>query len=575
MKESRRSIPRRRALAAPLPLLAVGALLAGCSDGRLPDSPPLVPAAHPAASAAPATPTLREGTYWRRPDSLWVFDKTPEVGITVGRLGDPASYTHAQTLGMRLMRVTLYWDAYASGAQKAEWDRLVANKPAGVELVAVVHQPPAALNNYTNEGRNSYAEFATFMNGVVRAYPQVKFWELFNEEDVGFYHSPDPNRKLEIFGYSSGLTARQQGARYAEMLRQVYPVVKRANPDAWVLVGGLAGRWDFIRGIYDGGGRDFFDFMAIHTYGVEATPAMSLKGRDVAALMAEAGVCGPGCTDAGRPLWSTEWGMEPGALYGAWGGKVPHEYDGQPDGPSYDDHHNSWWREALDVDAREPIYHKIIGHGLDAASDSYLQEIDARAIWPDGKTVAQGSAFNVYDFGFGLLRNHLLESGVTDPARLKRPAYDNLVAWDFNATVRGHPRRAVAVTVAGNGRWPLGYPFTRNADGTVTIQGVSVDNLVPTAVPMTDLSPVTGSTLDGDPVISFTLRNSGAIDPGTFQLTVDGADWRANAAPPTLTDGGKTLSFWSNVVNLPRGRSFTLRARVCGAGGCSETWGTY
>ena len=52
------------------------------------------------------------------------------------------------------------------------------------------------------------------------------------------------------------------------MLKLVYPAIKQANPNAVVLTGGLTDWGEFPKGIYAGGGRDYFDVMNIHTYGM-------------------------------------------------------------------------------------------------------------------------------------------------------------------------------------------------------------------------------------------------------------------------------------------------------------------
>ena len=68
------------------------------------------------------------------------------------------------------------------------------------------------------------------------------------------------------------------------MLREVYPLVKAANPDVQVLAGALAPTMappgsdqgvndlTFLRAMYDAGAADFFDLLAIHAYGWHADP---------------------------------------------------------------------------------------------------------------------------------------------------------------------------------------------------------------------------------------------------------------------------------------------------------------
>ena len=63
-------------------------------------------------------------------------------------------------------------------------------------------------------------------------YPQVKYWEFYNE----------PDNIFSAFG--------DKGKQYAAMLNAVYPSVKAANPAAQVVLGGIALDW-FSSGVYD------------------------------------------------------------------------------------------------------------------------------------------------------------------------------------------------------------------------------------------------------------------------------------------------------------------------------------
>lgn len=88
----------------------------------------------------------------------------------------------------------------------------------------------------------------------------------------------EPNLALE-WGYQ-----QPSAARYTELLRTVYPLVKEAAPNMQILAGALAptnapeGSTDavndltFLQQMYDAGAADFFDILAIHAYGWHAEP---------------------------------------------------------------------------------------------------------------------------------------------------------------------------------------------------------------------------------------------------------------------------------------------------------------
>ncbi|MGL4650158.1 MAG: beta-galactosidase, partial [Caldilineaceae bacterium] len=86
----------------------------------------------------------------------------------------------------------------------------------------------------------------------------------------------EPNLALE-WGYQA-----PDAARYTELLRIVYPLVKQAAPEMQVLAGALAptnappdsadavNDLVFLQQMYDAGAADYFDVLAIHAYGWHA-----------------------------------------------------------------------------------------------------------------------------------------------------------------------------------------------------------------------------------------------------------------------------------------------------------------
>jgi polysaccharide biosynthesis protein PslG len=113
---------------------------------------------------------------------------------------------------------------------------------------------------------------------------------------------------------------RVDPAGYVEMLRAVYPAIKRGNPDAQVLAGALAPTLeknpdvalddlDYLRAMYAAGAQPLFDALAVHNYGATAPPDQApapdrINFRRVELLrqiMVEAG-------DAAKPVFITETG---------------------------------------------------------------------------------------------------------------------------------------------------------------------------------------------------------------------------------------------------------------------------
>ncbi len=394
--------------------------------------------------------------YRRSPTELWVYDTRPEVGVAT-HVFDDAAVRRLQELDVRLVRHTMYWNQVENTTvpgrydprQLAHWDALVRRaRDAGIELLVVVHgNAPGVTWENRQEG---YRRYARFMGAMAARYPSVRYWELWNEMDQGF---------TDLFGATRpGVSMRDRGRMYAEMLKLAYPAVKRANPRAWVLNGGMTDWRDFPRGIYEAGGRDYFDFMSLHTYGAPVLHSFRVRGEELRALMARHG-------DAGKPLWNTEFGIDAGSMVNAWG--VPSRADPRrDDGARFDELHLENWRDPLEHNARARLYAKTIGYALYAKNEAAGDRLRREARLPRGRTSD--------DYGFGLLR---------DDARTPRPAFEWLRQRRYNAPLRAAPVRTVDVEVPlPAGTEPVGYAWAPAGSGRALLRGVRVGTAEPTVV---------------------------------------------------------------------------------------------
>lgn len=155
-----------------------------------------------------------------------------------------------------------------------------------IEVSAVVLSTPAwaqaipgvSCGKILPEKLNAFGEF---MFQAVKRYSQppysIRFWEIWNEPDV------DPALVPPTSGFGCWGDQDDEyygGANYSQMLSVIYPRIKEANPNAYVVVGGLLldcnplnppGGRDcrssrFFEGILrDGKGRNF-DGVALHNY---------------------------------------------------------------------------------------------------------------------------------------------------------------------------------------------------------------------------------------------------------------------------------------------------------------------
>ncbi len=137
-------------------------------------------------------------------------------------------------------------------------------------------------------------QFATFAGMVAARYPQVRYWEIWNEPNIDYFWRPSPDP-----------------ARYLELLRRSYVAVKAANPNAVVLLGGLAtgagggqvSPESFLESVYQGGGKNYFDAVAFHPYDIGMSPDSYLADsvNSVHHVMTR-------YADGNKPVWITEIG---------------------------------------------------------------------------------------------------------------------------------------------------------------------------------------------------------------------------------------------------------------------------
>ncbi len=119
-------------------------------------------------------------------------------------------------------------------------------------------------------------------------------WQIWNEQNSPTFYQPKP----EIEGYAT-LLARSEA------------VIRRADPEATIVLGGMFGTplqgerggftaWEFLRGLYASGARNSFEGIGVHPYGAHASKISA----QVELLRREAERAG----DADASTWITEVG---------------------------------------------------------------------------------------------------------------------------------------------------------------------------------------------------------------------------------------------------------------------------
>ena len=447
-------------------LLSAAALSAACSDD-LPVSP---------GSPAPRGP-LRTTFYqpanwrahWQSGAELWVYDKAPELALnshlaTYGILGQQLAA--APDMGMRLVRTPLYWryaDPEGDGVYDTShgsylWTIGEKVRIAGeqnVQLLFVLDglwptgpEPGVLLPWYGSGSLEVFNQkYRNFAQAMVNQFPQVKFWQVWNEQDAGYWAEP--------WTAYYGSSWYQVGEGYAKTLRAVYPVFRDAVPRRWMLTGGLTlSDTSFLRGMYNEfaqTGKPYpLDILAVHGYGFTPTADDGAFNK-VPRLTQIASAYG----DGNRPIWATEVGT---------GGEIHYQYtQASASGATYDSHQRD--------------YYQTLASHLYA---SPISKAFAYSLWDEGGFPPEGTAqgANVRDYGLALVRENL-----TDP----RPSYvwlrdqykgTNLSHWNQPAS-SGDIAISTYAEVPGN----HSFEYASN-DETMHIKGLSVGTLEPTRVPM-------------------------------------------------------------------------------------------
>jgi len=269
--------------------------------------------AAPSAGSRSALP----GGYSRRTPSVASAQSGAPIpsseyyGVVAHSFGDatPRLYGAMAAAGVRWAREAEAFDRSAVhlGPGQYDWNlpdyyvaEAVRNK---IQLVGVLWVTPAWDSmlpptdpRYWTTPPRSYKEWGDYVFQTVSRYKdRVHYWEVWNEEDI------------PTDGWWSGTAAE-----FTHLLAVAYAQVKRADPDAKVLIGGFMGG-AFNDAIYDEGIQfirdmladqinpvaDHFDIMNIHVYGTHAQIQSQMF--EWWGILADAGL-------DDRPLWVTEFG---------------------------------------------------------------------------------------------------------------------------------------------------------------------------------------------------------------------------------------------------------------------------
>ncbi len=190
-----------------------------------------------------------------------------DVGIVVHHLDQGVA--QVLDLGLRHIRYTLYrslWETPLSGGSGRKASERALQ--AGLDPLVVVHQPPFG-DFHSRE--MVYRAFARFMEARVAGFSR--------RASVATLQKRDGCCVYDVFGVGHPeISMRQRGHLYAKCCKARISAIKRSNPQALVVTGGLASaiHGGFLVGMYER--QAPYDVLAIHTYGYPLALAFDSRG---------------------------------------------------------------------------------------------------------------------------------------------------------------------------------------------------------------------------------------------------------------------------------------------------------
>ncbi|MCD4738148.1 MAG: O-antigen ligase family protein [Anaerolineae bacterium] len=192
--------------------------------------------------------------------------------------------------------------------QWERWDRIVAGAvKRGMQLIPVLDSPPEWAGMPPEP--EAFAQFAgTFANHYLA---QLVYYQLWHNPNLGTAWDGEANPYV-----------------YAELLAHAAPAIRAADPDARIILGGLAPNVEtgpqnyaedrFLELLYTAGAAPYFDVVAVQPYGFDAGPEERQVAREtfnfsrpllVREVMKRH-------ADAEKAIWITDFGWN--SLPAAW-----------------------------------------------------------------------------------------------------------------------------------------------------------------------------------------------------------------------------------------------------------------
>ncbi len=148
-----------------------------------------------------------------------------------GQLAASTGFGYATAAGVHWSRLGVSWASIEptnTSPENYQWSSLdqsiAAATAANVNLVVTLQGNPSWAAATEDGPVYNLNDFKQFAGAIAARYPQVQYWEIYNEPD-----------NVNYFG--------NQAAAYAAHLNAAYTAIKAANPAAKIVMGGVAMDW--------------------------------------------------------------------------------------------------------------------------------------------------------------------------------------------------------------------------------------------------------------------------------------------------------------------------------------------
>lgn len=222
-------------------------------------------------------------------------------------------------LGAQTIRLDMHWDIVEPSTGTFLWtipDMLFdAADAEGLRVEFILDNCPGWANGDTGwySAPINPADYGAFAAACVNRYMNrgghggCHWWEIQNEPNNPKFFRPNTDH-----------------ARYVSLLQEAHEAIKAADPEALVIMGGIAAGGtagatthieldtEWLTGVYEAGASLYFDVLAFHPYSKGVDPADTTNTENgwnrlsqIQAIIIENG-------DQAKPVWCNEFGQATG-----------------------------------------------------------------------------------------------------------------------------------------------------------------------------------------------------------------------------------------------------------------------